>query len=77
MKFLVLALEEEKGSFDPFIINIDKIAFAFNDELGGEWCLKLILEDGSDFYCTHLLNKKGNFVDISGMISFYRYIEGL
>ena len=73
----MLALEVEKESFEPFIININKISFVFDDELGDEWCLKLILEDGSDFYCTHLLNKKGNFVNISNMQSFYRYIEGL
>lgn len=42
-----------------------------------EWCLKLVIEGGFEYYCTHLLNKKGNFVGISSMSSFYSYLKGL
>lgn len=49
----------------------------FNDEVGDEWCLKLVIEDGFEYYCTHLLNKKGNFVNISSMSSFHSYLKGL
>lgn len=76
MKFLMLALECEEGSFTPFVVNTSKLSLVFGDELGDDWCLRLVLQDGSDFYCTHILNNKGNFVKISSMASFYEHLRG-
>lgn len=72
----MLALEVEEV-LSPFVINTDKIILVVDDELGDEWCLKLVIEGGFEYYFTHLLNKKGNFVDISSVSSFYSYMEGL
>lgn len=76
MKFLMLGLEVEEV-LSPFVVNIDKIILVVDDEIGDEWCLKLVIEDGFEYYCTHLLNKKGNFVNISSMSSFHSYLKGL
>lgn len=72
MKFLMLALEVEEGSFTPFIINVNQLSLVFDDELGDEWCLKLVLKDGSEHYCTHILTKKGVYAGIGSMTSFYK-----
>lgn len=76
MKFLLLALEDDERSFLPFIVNISQLSLVFEDELGDDWCLKLVHQDGSEFYCTHILNDRGNFVKISSMASFYECLRG-
>ena len=58
------------------VVNTSKLSLVFGDELGDDWCLRLVLQDGSDFYCTHILNNKGNFVKISSMASFYEHLRG-
>lgn len=74
MSFLMVALEAEEGSFTPFIVNVSEISLVFDDELGDEWCLRLVLNDGSEFYCTHILTREGVFAGIGSMALFYKYL---
>ena len=74
MKFLMLGLERPEKFFAKFIVNTSKIVDVAEDTLFGDWCLKLLLDDGKERYCTHIFTKGGGFAGIGSMTSFYKDI---
>ncbi len=74
MKFLMLGLEKPGKFFTTYIVNTSKIIDVAEDTLFDKWCLKLLLEDGKERYCTHIFTKGGGFAAIGSMASFYKDI---
>ena len=72
MKFLMLGLEKPEKFFSTFIVNASKIVDVAEDTLFGEWCLKLLLDDGRERYCTHILTSGGGYAAIGSMGLFYK-----
>lgn len=76
MKFLMLGLENPGKSFTEFIVNPSKIIDVTEDTLFNEWCLKLLLDDGRDRYCTHILAREGVYTGIGSIGLFYKDLTG-
>lgn len=74
MKFLMLGLEKPEKFFTTYIVNTSKIIDVAEDTFSNEWCLKLLLDDGRERYCTHILTKQGGFAGIGSMALFYKDI---
>lgn len=74
MKFLMLGLEKPEKFFTTYIVNTSKIIDVGEDTFSNEWCLKLLLDDGRERYCTHILTKQGAFAGIGSMALFYKDI---
>lgn len=72
MKFLMLGLEKPEKYSAKFIVNASKIVDVAEDTLFGEWCLKLLLDDGRDRYCTHILTGNGVYARIGSIGQFYK-----
>nr|DAQ80136.1 MAG TPA: hypothetical protein [Caudoviricetes sp.] len=72
MKFLMLGLEKPEKFFTKFIVNTSKIVAVTEYALFGERCLKLVLDDGSDRCCTHILTGNGDYVRIDSIGQFYK-----
>lgn len=72
MKFLMLGLEKPEKFFAKFIVNTSKIINVTEDTLFGERCLKLLLDDGRDRYCTHILTGNGGYARIGSIGQFYK-----
>ena len=74
MKFLMLGLEKPEKFFTTYIVNTSKIIDVAEDTFSNKWCLKLLLDDGRERYCTHILTKQGAFAGIGSMALFYKDI---
>lgn len=72
MKFLMLGLEKHEKFFTKFIVNASKIVAVTEYALFGERCFKLVLDDGSDRCCTHILTGNGDYVRIDSIGQFYK-----
>lgn len=72
MKFLMLGLEKPEKFFTKFIVNTSKIVAVTEYTLFDERCLKLVLDDGGDRCCTHILTGNGNYVRIDSIGQFYK-----
>lgn len=72
MKFLMLGLEKPEKFFAKFIVNTSKIIVVAEDTLFGERCLKLLLDDGKERYCTHILTSNRGYARIGSIGQFYK-----
>lgn len=72
MKFLMLGLEKPEKFFTKFVVNTSKIVAVTEYDLFCERCLKLVLDDGVDRCCTHILAGNGNYVRIDSIGQFYK-----
>lgn len=75
MKFLRFGLLISGTDIEEFIIDASNILLVTEDEIGGKWCIRVILKDFADpYYFTHIYDRLF-FVGIDSMNDIYRILE--
>lgn len=74
-KFLRFGLLISGTDIEEFIIDASQILLVTEDEIGGKWCIRVILKDFADpFYFTHIYASPF-FEEIGSIYNFYEVLE--